>query len=537
MSDPITTAFHAVQEARGATFMEEGGWLWSESFGDPAAEYARRARRRRHVGRVAAQQVGLPRARRRRGGATRPLQRHPRTRGRAGPVRRVPGRGRAARRRRDGIQARRRSPVGHDERHGARRVLRGGDEGARRLGRATSRRELPNLQIQGPRSRELLRTLTDVDVDALRYFRFIPDPVTVGGVPVWLSRTGFSGELGFELFLRPEHAADLWDAVEAAGATPYGVEVIEPLRVETGMVVTDYDYAAHERTPFDLGMDRVVALDAAAEFMGKERLREIAADPPNRFKTLRVEGDTLPEYGAVVTRDGEEVGVLTSPALSPKLGNIGLAILRTDVAADGSRGRRRARRRHRSCDGRRRRALRPAEAPPEELAHRPTIRSTTRKGRTRHDRRRTPLTVARCPGRGGGRHHLGGRMAVGHDRRRHRPERVRGDPFRHGSVGPLLHDQVRGHGAGRGPADPAPVHERPVGRGRRPGALRGVRQRRRAHGRRRQRLQALGREVLGHDQHRGPGGLVPRDGRRPGRADRRTHRGAADDLGHRSHVA
>ena len=135
--------------------------------------------------------------------------------------------------------------------------------------------------------------------------------------------------------------------MEAAGATPYGVEVIEPLRIETGMVVTDYDYAAHERTPYDLGMDRLVALDAAAEFMGKERLREIAADPPNRFKTLRVEGDTLPEYGASVTRDGEEVGVLTSPAISPKLGQH-----RPRDPAHGrcrrrGRGRGRARRRYR----------------------------------------------------------------------------------------------------------------------------------------------------------------------------------------------
>jgi aminomethyltransferase len=102
------------------------------------------------------------------------------------------------------------------------------------------------------------------------------------------------------------------------------------------MIVTDYDYAAHERSPFDLGMDRLVVLDTPAEFMGKERLREIAADPPNRFKTLRVQGDLLPEYGAAVTRGGEDVGVLTSPALSPKLGNIGLAILRSDAAADGS---------------------------------------------------------------------------------------------------------------------------------------------------------------------------------------------------------
>jgi aminomethyltransferase len=196
--------------------------------------------------------------------------------------------------------------------------------------------ELPNLQIQGPRARELMRTITDADVDTLRYFHFYPEPVRVGGVPVWLSRTGFSGELGFELFLRPEHANDLWEAVETAGATPYGVEVIEPLRIETGMVVTDYDYHEHERTPYDLGMDRVVALEAPGEFMGKDRLREVAADPPNRLKTLRVDGDTLPEYGAAVTEGGRDVGVLTSPAISPVFGNIAIAILRSDVAVDGN---------------------------------------------------------------------------------------------------------------------------------------------------------------------------------------------------------
>jgi glycine cleavage system aminomethyltransferase T len=70
--------------------------------------------------------------------------------------------------------------------------------------------------------------------------------------------------------------------------------------------------------------------------MGKEALREIASAPPNRLKTLRLEGEELPEYGAAVTKDGEDVGVLTSPALSPTFGPIGLAILRTDVAADGT---------------------------------------------------------------------------------------------------------------------------------------------------------------------------------------------------------
>jgi aminomethyltransferase len=153
---------------------------------------------------------------------------------------------------------------------------------------------------------------------------------------VWLSRTGFSGELGYELFLRPEAAPAVWEAVHDAGAVPYGVDIIEPIRVEVGMIVTDYDYEAHERTPFDLGLDRVVALDGPGEFMGKAILRDIAQDPPNRFRTIRLPDGDLPEYGSAVTIGGEEVGVLTSPAASPRLGNIGLAILRADVAAEGT---------------------------------------------------------------------------------------------------------------------------------------------------------------------------------------------------------
>ncbi len=334
MSEAIETAFHAVQEARGATFVEEGGWYWSVSFGDPAAEY-----------RAVREGVGM---------------------WDVSPLNKWELRGP------DAIEAAQRVHSNDilnldagQVRYGAfldedgllvddGTVFKLADDHVWLMTNGMDRdayfaeatkgldvsveyvaRSLPNLQIQGPGSRELLRTLTDADVDALRYFRFIPEPVTVGGVPVWLARTGFSGELGFELFLRPEHAADLWEAVEAAGATPYGVEVIEPLRVETGMIVTDYDYVSHECSPYDLGLDRVVALDAPGEFMGKDKLRETAADPPNRFKTLRIDGDALPAYGAIVTRAGEEVGVLTSPAMSPRFGPIGLAILRTDVANEG----------------------------------------------------------------------------------------------------------------------------------------------------------------------------------------------------------
>ena len=103
------------------------------------------------------------------------------------------------------------------------------------------------------------------------------------------------------------------------------------------MIVTDYDYEPHRRSPFDLGLDRMVALEGDGEFMGKAELREIAENPPNRFKTIRLEGETLPEYGATVRKDGEEIGVLTSPATSPLFGNLGLAILRIDAAVDGIR--------------------------------------------------------------------------------------------------------------------------------------------------------------------------------------------------------
>ena len=114
------------------------------------------------------------------------------------------------------------------------------------------------------------------------------------------------------------------------------VQEVRNVLAVSGDIVTDYDYEPHERTPFDLGLDRLVSLDAEGEFMGKERLRAVAADPPNRFVTIRLDSETLPEYGAAVTIAGEEAGVVTSPATSPMFGPLGLAILRADVAAPGT---------------------------------------------------------------------------------------------------------------------------------------------------------------------------------------------------------
>ena len=119
-------------------------------------------------------------------------------------------------------------------------------------------------------------------------------------------------------------------------ARPYGVGIVETLRVEAGLVVLEYDYNAHEITPYDLSFDAMVAL-GKVDFIGRDALAPVAAAPPRRFKTLRLETDELPEYGVRVTRDGEPVGTLTSPAPSPRFGPLALAILDTPLAVDGQR--------------------------------------------------------------------------------------------------------------------------------------------------------------------------------------------------------
>ena len=195
--------------------------------------------------------------------------------------------------------------------------------------------DLPHVQLQGPRSRELLASVAGDDVAGLRYFRFHTDPVSVGGIECWVSRTGYSGELGFEIFCRPDGADALWNALTGAGAKPYGLAAVETLRIESGLIFIGYDYFQHETDPFDMSLDKVIVLDAG-DFEGKAALEETAKSPPHRLVTLVVEGDEAPEYGAAVTLHDEPVGTLTSPCASPTLGQvIGMAVLDATHAAEG----------------------------------------------------------------------------------------------------------------------------------------------------------------------------------------------------------
>ncbi len=141
-------------------------------------------------------------------------------------------------------------------------------------------RRMPLLSVQGPRSRELLQGLTDANLSELSYFRFWPDRVEVAGIPVWVLRTGFSGELGFELIADPEDAAFLWRAVQGAGATPFGTHAVEIARIESGMIVIAVDYQPGEGTPYDLSFDRLVKLDSG--FLGADRRDSGRAARPAR---------------------------------------------------------------------------------------------------------------------------------------------------------------------------------------------------------------------------------------------------------------
>jgi glycine cleavage system aminomethyltransferase T len=200
--------------------------------------------------------------------------------------------------------------------------------------------EIPHLQVQGPRSRELLAGLTDADVESLRYFRFFPEPVTVAGVEdCWVSRTGYSGEIGYEVFCPVAGAERLWQGLLDAGAhlgiRPYGLAAVESLRIEAGLIFLGYDYFQGVTSPFHVNLDRMIKLEKA-DFVGRDALvREHEAGITHRMVTLLIAGEEAPEYNTPVTRNGRHVGKLTSPSAgrSPTVERlIAMACIEADLA-------------------------------------------------------------------------------------------------------------------------------------------------------------------------------------------------------------
>ncbi|MFD3841564.1 glycine cleavage system aminomethyltransferase GcvT [Streptomyces sp. NPDC058642] len=200
------------------------------------------------------------------------------------------------------------------------------------------------LAVQGPQSPGILASLTDADLDGLKYYAGLPG--TVAGVPALIARTGYTGEDGFELFVKPEHAVELWQALtkagEGVGLVPCGLSCRDTLRLEAGMPLYGHELST-ELTPFDAGLGRVVKFEKEGDFVGRAALREAAEhanhEPPRVLVGLIAEGRRVPRAGYAVVADGQVIGEVTSGAPSPTLGKpIAMAYVDALHAAPGTTG-------------------------------------------------------------------------------------------------------------------------------------------------------------------------------------------------------
>ncbi|MEU2655440.1 glycine cleavage system aminomethyltransferase GcvT [Streptomyces sp. NPDC007325] len=200
------------------------------------------------------------------------------------------------------------------------------------------------IAVQGPESPGILKQLTDADLDGLKYYAGLPG--TVAGVPALIARTGYTGEDGFELFLKPEHAEGVWTALTEAGAgvglIPCGLSCRDTLRLEAGMPLYGHELTT-SLTPFDAGLGRVVKFEKPGDFVGRKAL-EAAAEraetaPPRKLVGLIAEGRRVPRAGMAVVAGGEVIGEITSGAPSPTLGEpIAMAYVDAAHATPGTEG-------------------------------------------------------------------------------------------------------------------------------------------------------------------------------------------------------
>ncbi|MFJ1739854.1 glycine cleavage system aminomethyltransferase GcvT [Streptomyces microflavus] len=204
------------------------------------------------------------------------------------------------------------------------------------------------LAVQGPEAPAIMKAVTDADLDGLKYYAGLPG--TVAGVPALIARTGYTGEDGFELFVAPVHAEQLWRALteagEAHGLIPCGLSCRDTLRLEAGMPLYGHELTT-ALTPFDAGLGRVVKFEKEGDFVGREALTAAAeraeSAPPRKLVGLIAEGRRVPRAGypvvAVGGPDSKVIGEVTSGAPSPTLGKpIAMAYVDAAFAAPGTEG-------------------------------------------------------------------------------------------------------------------------------------------------------------------------------------------------------
>lgn len=187
------------------------------------------------------------------------------------------------------------------------------------------------LQLQGPKSVDVLEALIGNEIADLRYYHH--RTVEIAGIPLIVARTGWSAERGYELYIQDlARGPELWDLLMEAGK-PYNIAPASPnriRRIEAGIL--DYSVDMDDTTnPYEAGLDRLVQLDAPRDFIGKAALGRIRAEGVQRkVVSLEIEGPpvAINDRPCPAIRGGETIGKMTSWVYSPRLeGNIGLATL------------------------------------------------------------------------------------------------------------------------------------------------------------------------------------------------------------------
>ena len=224
-------------------------------------------------------------------------------------------------------------------------------EQAQRLGLKawvrSSTEQLHNLQVQGPNSRRILEQViwTRPDqptISELGWFRFTIARIgDFDGIPLVVSRTGYTGELGYEVFCHPTDAPAVWDAVFEAGAdhglVPMGLDALDILRIESGLVFAGYEFC-DQTDPYEAGIGFTVPLKTKEDdFIGRDALLKRRDNPQRRLVGLELSGGEPAAHGDGVYVGRNQVGVITSATISPILRkNIALCRMAVEHAEIGA---------------------------------------------------------------------------------------------------------------------------------------------------------------------------------------------------------
>ena len=201
--------------------------------------------------------------------------------------------------------------------------------------------QLHNLAVQGPESRELLKKVIwtpahQPTMEELGWFRFTVGRIgAADGVPVVVSRTGYTGELGYEIWCHPKHGPQVFDAIWEAGKdhglTPMGLQALDMLRIEAGLIFAGYDFS-DQTDPFEAGIGFTVPLKSKSDdFIGREALIRRKEHPSRKMVGLVIDGNVSIGHGDCVHVGRAQIGEVTSAMRSPILGQ-NIALARVDVA-------------------------------------------------------------------------------------------------------------------------------------------------------------------------------------------------------------